>query len=73
MAMKPGYDIEGCKVIQNTGKALLVRNKRCSEFDGEDIWVPQSQITDDSDIWRDGDEGTLTVTEWFAEKKGWME
>lgn len=43
-----------------TDKAILV------EIDGEDFWIPQSQITDDSEVWKGGDEGTLVITEWIA-------
>lgn len=49
-----------------TQKALLV------EVDGDEVWVPQSQITDDSEVWKEGDTGTLVVTEWIAEQKGWL-
>lgn len=73
--MVPGYDIESCKAIKlsKTGKALLVVNPYCEEFEGENIWVPISQLTEDSDIQDVGDAGTLTVTEWFAQQKGWLE
>lgn len=33
---------------------------------GEKVWVPQSQIHEDSEVWKRGDEGTLVVTEWWA-------
>ena len=60
--------IENCKVIKETSKAILVES---DEFD-EPEWVPQSQIHEDSEIWKEGDEGDLVVTEWFAEQKGWI-
>jgi hypothetical protein len=45
------------------------------KFDGADIfdepeWFPKSQIHDDSEVWREGQEGELVVTEWFAEQRG---
>lgn len=76
--MSPGYDIEGVKCIKESGsgKALLVKNSSCEEFEGEQpsgtCWVPKSQITDDSEVFEVGGEGTLCVTEWFAKKKGWL-
>lgn len=33
-------------------------------------WIPKSVITDDSEVWKDGDAGTLVVEDWFAEKEG---
>jgi hypothetical protein len=42
------------------------------KFDDRDepVWIPQSHIDDDSEVWRKGDEGTLIITEWIATKKG---
>lgn len=48
-----------------TAKALLVELEG-----GRTIWVPQSQITDDSEVYAEGDTGTLVVTAWFAEREG---
>lgn len=40
--------------------------------DGEEIWIPKSQMPD----WDDYNEGDkdveLAVTEWYAEKQGWV-
>lgn len=54
------------KVIKDTGKALLV------EIEGmdEQVWIPQSQIDDRSDCWKEGDEGDLVISQWIANKKG---
>ena len=51
-------------VIKDTGRALLC------EIEGEQIWIPQSQIDEDSEVYQEGDEGTLVITEWIAEQKG---
>jgi len=51
-----------CK--RSTAKAILV------EIDGDEYWIPQSQIDDDSEVWQEGDEGVLVITEWIAEQKG---
>lgn len=39
-------------------------------IEGEEIWIPKSQITDDSEVYKIGTEGTLVITDWIAEKKG---
>lgn len=51
-------------VVRETELAILV------EFGGREEWIPQSQIDDDSEVWADGDSGTLTVSQWIAEQKG---
>lgn len=57
--------IGGVKVIKATNKAILVDIPGCLS----PLWIPQSQIEDDSEVWKEGDEGDLVVTEWIAEKK----
>ncbi len=48
-----------------TAKALLV------EIDGEPgVWIPQSVISEDSEVYKRGDEGKLVVRRWFAEREG---
>lgn len=59
--------IDDARGIAATDKALLVE---APDLD-EPVWVPQSQITDDSEVWKVGDEGDLHVTDWFASKQGW--
>lgn len=56
--------IADVKATRETDKALLVI------IDGESQWIPKSQITADSDVWKKGDEGTLVITGWFATKEG---
>jgi hypothetical protein len=56
--------IDDCRVKRQTDKAVLV------EADGVEAWIPQSQIHDDSEVWKEGDEGTLVIPEWLAEAKG---
>lgn len=48
-----------------TDKALLVILS-----DQKKIWVPKSVVHIDSEVQAKGDEGTLTVQKWFAEKEG---
>jgi hypothetical protein len=51
-------------VKRETEKALLV------EIGGEELWIPKSQIHDDSEVYREGDTGKLVITEWIAREKG---
>lgn len=37
--------------------------------DGKQLWVPQSQVHDDSEVYRKGDSGKLVVTEWWAQQR----
>lgn len=78
--MKPGYDIEDVEVLAESknGKSLLV-SAECEEFEKDDshrernkCWVPKTQITEDSEVYKMGTSGTLIVTEWLARKKGWL-
>lgn len=52
------------EIKKETDKAFLVT------IDGEDYWLPKSQISDAED-YCDGDQDvTLSVTEFIAEEKG---
>lgn len=59
-------------VTKETEKALLVRTE-----EGDEIWVPKSVVDEDSEVYQKGDEGTLTVQEWFVKKtdelRGYLE
>jgi hypothetical protein len=56
--------IDDVLCINSTAKACLVL------IEGEEYWIPQSQIDDDSEVWEKNDEGTLVISEWIAEQKG---
>ncbi len=58
---------EGVTVVRETEKSLLVN------FGGEENhWVPKSQLSGDSDVTESGDSGSLIVTKWIANEKGWL-
>ena len=61
--MSEPVSFDDVRCLCETPKAILV------EIDGEEVWIPQSQITDDSEVWKEGDEGTLVITEWIAKQK----
>lgn len=50
--------------VRSTEKAILVR------IDGAEHWIPQSHVHDDSEVYAEGDEGTLVISEWIAKQKG---
>ena len=59
-------DFTECSGIAETEKAVLVR---CVDWK-EDMWIPKSQIHDDSEVYGEGHEGKLVITQWIAERKG---
>ena len=63
----------GCVVvIKQTDKAVLCKPTDDSAEGGDEaFWVPQSQIHEDSEVWKEGDEGELVVSGWYARKEGW--
>jgi len=62
------YRIENAKCIKQTSQAILVT---APVFGKKEVWVPQSQVHEDSEVYEEGGEGTLVVSNWFAEKEGW--
>lgn len=62
-------EFEGCVVIRATANAVLIRG-----LEEEDIWIPKSQIDDDSEVWNDTTDGKgpgrLIISEWCATEKG---
>ena len=56
--------IENVRAIYATASALKV------EIDGQEYWFPNSQIDDDSEVYKEGDEGALIVSQWIADQKG---
>ncbi len=45
-------------------------DKACLMLIGTDeIWMPKSQIDDDSEVWKKCQDGTLVISDWIAEKK----
>ncbi len=38
--------------------------------EGNEMWIPKSQIDDDSEVYKKGTSGKLIVTEWIALQKG---
>jgi hypothetical protein len=56
---------ENVDVVHETEKAL------CCNIDGEEVWIPKSQIDNDSEVWnKKTAPGKLVITEWIAKKNG---
>lgn len=58
-------ELDVVEVKKDSGKALL-----CVFDTGDEEWIPKSQIDDDSEVWEEGQEGTLVIPLWLAEEKG---
>lgn len=39
-------------------------------IEGEEYWIPKSQIDDDSEVYEMGTEGKLVVSQWIADQRG---
>lgn len=59
----PVVKFDDIEVINETDKAILVN------IDGEEHWIPKSQIHADSEVFEMGTSGTLIVSEWIATQK----
>lgn len=73
------YYVDVDEVIRESDKSILVRVSEDEKavIAAEDcartreVWIPKSQIQEDSDVNEVGDSGTLIVSEWLAEERGW--
>lgn len=57
-------EFEDCKLIHQTDMAGLFEIPDQGRF-----WIPFSQVSEDS-ISKNGEEGTIWITEWICEQKG---
>lgn len=57
-------EIEDVLCIAQSKNAILC------VIDNKEVWIPQSQVDDDSEVWKKGDSGALVVSEWIAMEKG---
>jgi len=55
---------DNCAIVRITDGALLIRFE-----EGEEKWVPRSQIAD-HELLNEGDETTVSITDWFCDKEG---
>lgn len=59
------HRIENVECVRETAKAICVESE---DFE-ESVWIPKSVVHDDSEVYKDGDIGSLVVELWFAEKQ----
>lgn len=59
---------DGVTCTGETEKAILVDIPDILE----PVWVPQSQVEDDSEVYAKNHCGRLAVSDWIAEQKGWL-
>ena len=52
------------EAIHETDDALLCL------IDEEKVWIPKTQVKDDSEVYEIGHKGKLVVSEWIATMKG---
>lgn len=57
---------KNAKCIDESARAI-----RVVFADGETVWCPKSAVDEDSEVFKDGDEGTFMCADWIAEKEGW--
>ena len=66
-------EVDELVLVAKTDKAILVREEDVDEEDAEmgenQWWVPLSVI-EWRDVYNVGDEGSVELQEWFAEKEG---
>jgi len=62
------FDCPDARCIKQSEKAILVI---APDLEGE-TWIPQSQIHDDSEVYKEGHEGKLVIKMWWARKQGWI-
>lgn len=58
-------DVE--EILKISEKAMLLLLE-----DGEEAWVPLSQIANAEDYTAGDKKATVSVTEWIAKQKGWL-
>lgn len=64
------FSFDVTRVIRDSGQALLVAT---DDLDEPEVWIPQSQICDESEVWKEGQCGTMVVKRWFAKKREWVD
>jgi hypothetical protein len=62
------FTIPNVRCTGQTDKAICVD---AYEVEQGPIWIPKSQVHDDSEVWKPDQDGDLVVSDWYAEKKGW--
>jgi hypothetical protein len=56
-------EVDNCVCSTATNKAILVA------CEGDEVWVPTSQVHEDSEVYKPGTEGILVIPQWVGEMK----
>lgn len=78
------FFIEVVDVVRTSDKAICVKVDPAETIvlemmvddgeyhgeDGDELWIPRSQIHEDSEVTELHDSGNLVITKWLAEQKG---
>ena len=59
---------DGASVVHATDAALLVSFAGDTELGLKPVWIPLSQVHEDSELYEQGTDGTLIVSRYFAEQ-----
>jgi hypothetical protein len=69
------FTIDNAKCIRESEKAIFVKAQFFEDLGLQDgqVWIPKSQVTDNSEVFETDGEGKLIVTMWFARKSEWVD
>ena len=56
--------IDAEEIVAETPSVILAR------LEDRELWIPKSQISDNSEVYKNGHSGSLIVSPWYAEKNG---
>jgi hypothetical protein len=62
--MAEPHSIPDVECLKESTDAILVA------IEGDEYWIPKSQILEESEVQGEGDDGELIITQWIAEQKG---
>ena len=74
--MSGEYYIEVDEVLRENANSILIKLAdtehavRAAE-DTDEVWIPKSQIQEESEVHGKGDVGTLVVSDWLEKERGW--
>lgn len=69
------FHLEGVwKAVQDTPASIRVERQDLEGYDpNHSLWIPQSQVHEDSEVYAKGTEGSLIVTAWLAREREWCD
>lgn len=74
--MDDDFEVYVEEVLKETDKSILVQlsedEHAILDYEGEKpIWIPKTQIREYSEVTELGDTGTLVISRWLANERGW--